>query len=37
MRAFILVRPPFLTDAEGLEWAKRSLDFAFSLAWSVAA
>lgn len=29
MRAFIMVRPPFLTDAEGLEWAKRSLDFAF--------
>jgi radical SAM enzyme (TIGR01210 family) len=31
VRAFILVRPPFLTDAEGLEWARRSLDFAFSL------
>lgn len=31
VRAFILVRPPFLTDAEGLEWAKRSLDFAFGL------
>jgi radical SAM enzyme (TIGR01210 family) len=30
-RAFILARPPFLTDAEGLEWAKRSLDYAFSL------
>jgi radical SAM enzyme (TIGR01210 family) len=30
-RAFILVRPPFLSDEEGLEWAKRSLDFAFSL------
>jgi hypothetical protein len=30
-RAFILVRPPFLSDDEGLEWAKRSLDFAFSL------
>jgi radical SAM enzyme (TIGR01210 family) len=29
MRAFIMVRPPFLTDADGLEWAKRSLDFAF--------
>lgn len=29
VRAFILVRPPFLSDAEGLEWAKRSLDFAF--------
>jgi radical SAM enzyme (TIGR01210 family) len=29
-RAFILVRPPFLSDAEGLEWAWRSLDFAFA-------
>jgi radical SAM enzyme (TIGR01210 family) len=31
VRAFILVRPPFLTDAEGLEWARRSLDYAFGL------
>jgi uncharacterized Fe-S cluster-containing MiaB family protein len=31
VRAFILVRPPFLSDAEGLEWAKRSLDFAFEV------
>jgi radical SAM enzyme (TIGR01210 family) len=31
VRAFILVRPPFLSDAEGLEWAKRSLDHAFAL------
>jgi radical SAM enzyme (TIGR01210 family) len=31
VRAFILVRPPFLTDAEGLEWARRSLDYAFAL------
>lgn len=31
VRAFILVRPPFLTDAEGLEWAQRSLDYAFSV------
>jgi radical SAM enzyme (TIGR01210 family) len=31
VRAFILVRPPFLTDDEGVEWARRSLDFAFSL------
>ena len=30
-RAFILVRPPFLSDAEGLEWAKRSLDYAVSM------
>jgi archaeosine synthase beta-subunit len=31
VRAFILVRPPFLSDDEGLAWAKRSLDFAFSV------
>jgi radical SAM enzyme (TIGR01210 family) len=31
VRAFILVRPPFLTDEEGLQWAMRSLDYAFSL------
>ena len=31
VRAFVLVRPPFLTDEEGLEWACRSLDYAFSL------
>ncbi|MBP3956503.1 radical SAM protein [Gemmata sp. G18] len=30
VRAFIMVRPPFLTEDEGLEWAKRSLDFAFA-------
>jgi radical SAM enzyme (TIGR01210 family) len=29
VRSFILVRPPWLTEAEGLEWACRSLDFAF--------
>lgn len=31
VRTFILVRPPFLSDDEGLEWAKRTLDYAFSL------
>jgi archaeosine synthase beta-subunit len=31
IRAFILLRPPFLDEAEGLAWAKRSLDFAFSV------
>jgi archaeosine synthase beta-subunit len=31
VRAFILVRPPFLSDAEGLKWARRSLDYAFSI------
>jgi radical SAM enzyme (TIGR01210 family) len=29
-RAFILLRPPFLSEDEGVEWAKRSIDFAFS-------
>jgi radical SAM enzyme (TIGR01210 family) len=29
VRAFILVRPPFLSDAAGLEWARHSLDYAF--------
>ncbi len=28
-RAFILLRPPFLSEMEGVEWACRSLDFAF--------
>lgn len=31
VRAFIMVRPPWLSDAEGLEWAKRSIDFAFGV------
>ena len=29
-RAFILLRPPFLDEAEGLEWACLSIDFAFA-------
>lgn len=29
LRVFILVRPPFLDEAEALGWAERSLDFAF--------
>jgi radical SAM enzyme (TIGR01210 family) len=28
-RAFILLRPPFLSESEGIYWAKKSLDFAF--------
>lgn len=28
-RAFILLRPPFMSDAEGIEWALRSIEFAF--------
>lgn len=30
IRAFILLRPPFLSEEEGVEWACRSIDFAFS-------
>jgi len=29
-RAFILLRPPFLSEEEGIQWAKRSIDFAFA-------
>ncbi len=29
LRVFLLVRPPFLTEAEAVEWAMRSLDEAF--------
>jgi uncharacterized Fe-S cluster-containing MiaB family protein len=29
-RAFVLLRPPFLSESEGIYWAERSLDFAFS-------
>ena len=30
-RAFILLRPPFMTEPEGVYWAKRSIDFAFKV------
>jgi uncharacterized Fe-S cluster-containing MiaB family protein len=30
MRAFVLVKPPFLDDEEGIEWAVKSAAFAFS-------
>ncbi len=30
LRAFILVQPPFMREEESLEWAARSLDFAFA-------
>jgi archaeosine synthase beta-subunit len=30
-RAFVLLRPPFLTEEEGIYWAERSLDFAFRI------
>jgi radical SAM enzyme (TIGR01210 family) len=35
LRVFILVRPPWLSEEEGIEWAKRSLDFAFDCGASV--
>lgn len=35
LRVFILVRPPWLSEEEGVEWAKRSLDFAFDCSASV--
>lgn len=31
VRSFILLRPPFLTEEEGVEWALRSVEYAFSL------
>lgn len=31
VRAFVLLRPPFLSESEGVEWAVRSIDYAFSL------
>jgi radical SAM enzyme (TIGR01210 family) len=30
-RAFILLRPPLLSESEGIYWAERSIDFAFSI------
>lgn len=30
LRVFVLVKPPFLREDEALEWANRSLDFAFA-------
>ncbi|HWL74935.1 MAG TPA: hypothetical protein VNQ74_13785, partial [Burkholderiaceae bacterium] len=31
LRTFILLRPPFLSEAEGIDWAMHSIDYAFSL------
>jgi len=31
VRAFILLRPPYLSEPEGIDWALRSLEFAFAL------
>ena len=30
-RAFILLKPPFLNEVEGVTWAKKSIDFAFDV------
>lgn len=35
VRAFVLVRPPFLEPATGLDWVFRSLEFAFAAGASV--
>lgn len=35
LRVFILVRPPWLSESEGLEWAGRSLDLAFDCGASI--
>ena len=31
VRAFMLLRPPYLSEPQGIDWALRSLEFAFSL------
>ncbi len=31
VRAFLLLRPPYLEESEGVEWAKRSLRYAFDV------
>ncbi|MFQ6114088.1 MAG: radical SAM protein [bacterium] len=31
VRVFILLRPPFLNEVQGVIWAKRSIDFAFAI------
>lgn len=31
VRAFILLRTPFQTEAAGVDWAKRAIDYAFSI------
>jgi radical SAM enzyme (TIGR01210 family) len=36
LRVFILVKPPFMMEQEAVEWAKRSLDFAFDCGASAA-
>lgn len=31
LRAFILLRPPYLDESQGIEWALKSIDYAFTL------
>lgn len=31
VRSFVLLRPPFLTESEGIEWAIKSVEFAFDV------
>lgn len=35
LRVFLLVRPPWLSEAEGVAWGRRSLDFAWECGASV--
>ncbi len=35
LRVFVLVKPPFLDEADALHWARRSVDFAFTCGASV--
>ena len=35
VRAFVLVKPPFMNETEGLEWAVKSAEFAFACGISV--
>lgn len=35
LRVFLLLRPPWLSEQEGVDWAKRTLDFAFDCGASV--
>jgi radical SAM enzyme (TIGR01210 family) len=35
VRSFVLLRPPFLSDREGIEWAVRSVEHAFRVGVSV--
>jgi archaeosine synthase beta-subunit len=35
LRVFVLIQPPFLDEAQAIEWARRSTDFAFDCGASV--